>query len=263
MFGSGDRGTGLYAIGPNRDLLGRAAAKLVVARGVPARVDLSSTQLLGRLRPGARIIPSRITGRIFGDLAPGTPLAVVVGGRVRGLTESFEHEGDVRLAAMVPPAAFGSGSKRIEVFTVEGTGNARRLVRLQVERAKTYRFVERDGNTLIAGEGRELPVVPGAVAGSVDDLKADGPVIRVGGWAAHRGDRRPASRILVFAGERLVAQGRPDIPRDDIVRQLGAPAVSKSGYGFRVGSAGAKLSDIRVFAIYRNGASELPRYSGR
>ena len=80
------------------------------------------------------------------------------------------------------------------------------------------------------------------------------------GWAVDPDGRRPAERVLVFAGDRLVAQARPTVVRPDIVERFDSAKVERSGFELRGGAQGAGLDDLRVFAVAGDSASELPRY---
>jgi Sulfatase len=260
LFGSDDGGSGLYATGPGRDLLGESTRRLVTLARAPARIDLANAQVFAALRPGAAVIPSLLAGRVIGDVEAGTPIAVAVNGRVRGVSETFADGGETRLAVMVPPASFRPGRNRVDVLTIHRVGGRTELTALEVARPD-YRIVDRDGGQVLVTSGADLPLVDGSVQGAVDDLKRDGPAIRIGGWAASQRAKRPATRVLVFARGRLLAQGVPDITRADIPAKWNTPAVAKSGYAFRVSGAGLEPDDIRVVALYRGDAAELPVYS--
>jgi hypothetical protein len=262
LYGSDDGGRGLYASGPGRELLGRATSTLATESDRSTRVDFSDSQAFGSVRPSAPVIPTLFTGRITGAVKPGTPIAVAVDGRVRGVSETFGDGGETWLSVMVPPGSFRAGRNRIEVMTIDRMGARTRVTALDVTRAADYRLVERDGAQVLLRGETEIPVEGGKVDGAIDDLKPDGPSIRIGGWAASRAAERPATRLLVFAGDRLVAQGAPDSIRADIVRKWKTFDVAKSGYRFRVSGVGVGPEDIRVVALYRGEASQLPVYGG-
>jgi hypothetical protein len=260
MFGSDDGGRGLYTTGANRDLLGQPVESLRTTAKAPARVDFNSAQAFEPLRADAPVVPSLLSGRVTGNVPPGSAIAVAVNGRVRGISETFSAGGETRLAVMVPPDAFEPGRNRVDVLAIERIGGRTRLTALDVLRLD-YRVVDRDGEQVLVGGGEELPIGDGNVQGSIDDLKRDGPAIRIGGWAASAEAKRPATRVLVFAGDQLLAQGVPDIDRADIVANLKSSAVAKSGYAFRVSGAGVDTDEIRVVAVYGGEASELPVYN--
>jgi hypothetical protein len=259
LFGAGQGLGRLYGNGGNSDLLGRPVRGLAKAPPISGQLQLDGAELLDRFRPGAHLVPSFISGRISGGVAPGESLAVAVDGTIRGVTETFSHDDGVRIAAIVPVDSFHAGSNSVEAFVVSGTGGARRLAPLPTQRPASYRIVEEDGKTAIQSGGRRIDVSEGAIKGFVDSFLPDDQGARIAGWAVARDDRRAAERILVFAHGELVAQGAPTVDRPDIQAQMGDSA-AKSGFEVRAGVAGADAADFRVFAVYGGEATELPRY---
>jgi hypothetical protein len=263
LFGSDDGGARLYANGANPDLLGRPVARLASAPAGDVRVELDSSELLDDFRPGAHVVPSFVSGRIEGGLALGTSLAVAVNGRIGAITESFRgDDGDTRLAAIVPVSAFRAGANSLEIFAVAGRGAQRRLTSLATERPSEYRLREADGKTTVEGDGRTYEVEKGRLQGYVDQPQLDDQGFQLRGWAVDPDGPLPAERIVVFLDGRVVAQGQPTLQRPDIVENFGSDAVAKCGFELRGGAPGADLDDLRVVALGKDGASELPRYGG-
>ena len=120
LFGADDGGAGLYASGPDRDLLGRPVSGLGVAPRPAGRLDLDSTQLLTGLRAGAPIVPAFVTGRVDGAGREGSRVAVAINGRVRGVSVAFPYEDELRVAAMVPAGSFRRGSNVVDAYLVAG-----------------------------------------------------------------------------------------------------------------------------------------------
>ncbi|MEA2419855.1 MAG: hypothetical protein QOE60_2061 [Thermoleophilaceae bacterium] len=261
MFGAGDGTTRLYANGANADLLGRRTDRLRAGPSVAGRVELDSSAGLDDFRPGARLVPSFVSGRVQGAVQPGQSLAVSVNGTIRGVTESFAVADGVRLAAIVPASSFQAGPNAVRVFAVQGEGSARRLAPIATQGPGNHRLVERDGATTIQAGGQEIAVQDGAIDGFVDSFEPDDLGTRLGGWAVDVDVRRPAERILVFAGGRLVAQAGPTVDRGDIAAKFG-PGASRSGFEVRAPVRDADSADFRVFAIRGDRASELRRYGG-
>ena len=259
LFGSNDFGRGLYATGPASDLLDSSIAAAAVADSPDARVELDAAEAYGRVRPDARVLPALVSGRIIGDVAERAPLAIALNGRVRAVTTSFAHEGELRFAAMVAPQSFRDGPNTIDVFTIEGPPGARRLDRLPLERLERYRLVERDGASLVLGEGGATKIEGARVRGFVETLERDDSGIRVAGWAADVDSHRPATRILVFEGSRLVTQGSPTMIRRDVAKQLKDPAVAKSGFQLRASADEVDLSELRIVALAGDVGSDLPQ----
>ncbi len=102
---------GVYAIGPDPELIGRRVA--VRTGGQALTVD-----------PAAAELPSFVSGDGEG-LAPETELAVAVNGRVEATTRVYREGGRSRWAAMVPPSSLHAGANAIAVFTVLPEGELR------------------------------------------------------------------------------------------------------------------------------------------
>jgi hypothetical protein len=255
-FGSDDGGRRLYATGPHWDLLGRRPASLASAPAL-GRVELDSAHLLADFRPDSRLVPSFVSGRVVGELRPGTSVAVALGGRIRSVAQVFAAGDELRLAALVPAEAFEAGANSIDLFAVRPGG---RLAPLATGRPESYRLVEEDGEWRVEGGGVSAQLQEGAIEGFVDRYEIDDQGARVGGWAVAADGPKPAGRLLVFAGDELIAQGEPNRVRPDIVQRYGTAAVRRSGYELLGGGQGAELSDLRVIAISGDIASELPVY---
>jgi hypothetical protein len=111
------------------------------------------------------------------------------------------------------------------------------------------------------GEGRSVPVAPGAVAGFVERAQAPDPGhLALSGWAADPHRRKSISRVLVFLDGRLLATGKPQVSRPDVAKTYGPPA-ARSGYRFSIArlEAGSAARRVRVFAVSAGRASELER----
>jgi hypothetical protein len=126
VFGSGSGGSGLYAVGPHQELLGRPASALAATDGgaasaaIDAASELADVNLRGEL-------PAQLTGRISGAGAGRHDLAFAVNGRVVTVSRSFPWDGQERFSAFAPPQAFRSGRNLVEIFLVPPSGPPRRL----------------------------------------------------------------------------------------------------------------------------------------
>ncbi len=67
LFGADDGGAGLFAAGPDGDLLGRRVAQLEVADRAAGQLNLDSTELLVSFRTGSPTVPSFVTGTSAGQ----------------------------------------------------------------------------------------------------------------------------------------------------------------------------------------------------
>lgn len=133
LFGAGDWER-LYAVGPHRELLGRAAGEFaVVSSGDRATIEDELTRkLLGAMRPGLPFVPSPLQGYVEGAGAvAGRSLLVAVNGSIAAVAETYEVSGAVRFSALPPESAFRPGRNRIAFYWVDGpAGSVQQLTQL-------------------------------------------------------------------------------------------------------------------------------------
>jgi hypothetical protein len=123
----GDPWASAYRIGPHSELIGRRVPE--VAAGA-AHAEIANAELVARVDPAAKILPTRVTGRL-----PGTPpgamrdLAVAVNGRIRAVGRSFHLRGRRMefFSLLVPESALRRGRNSLEVLEVRRDGSLARL----------------------------------------------------------------------------------------------------------------------------------------
>ena len=117
---------------------------------------------------------------------------------------------------------------------------------------------------LISIDGSPIPVLPEAVEGKLDEVRAEGNFVRLLGWAGDVKNGQPAERILVFVNDALFFSGRTQVSRPDVARSYGKADLDRAGFSYRLPMSEFKgrSIDIRLFGV-SNGrvASEL-RYPG-
>jgi Sulfatase len=262
LFGSRDRGSGLFASGTDGDLVGLTPDWLPVIPGAEVVVELETPEQFASVKPNGPLIPAFVSGRLTGRASERERLAIAVNGRIQAVTQSyrdpFEDDEEVRFSAMIPVGALRAGSNRVEVYRVEGGGNLRRLVSLSSSPA---RIKTRNGREVIVlPSGKEVEVIPGAISGFIDDLASEDEALVVRGWAADLERRRIPDQVLVFARNRFAGAGAPTVSRPDVATARGR-SFELSGYRLSIPSGRAReltdVSRIRVFALSANRASEL------
>jgi hypothetical protein len=127
VFGSGSDGTGVYAVGPHQELLGRPVSGLGAADGAGASATIDAASELADVDLNQTDLPAQLTGRISGAGPGRHDLAIAVNGRVATVTQSFPWEGQERFSAFVPPEAFRSGRNDVEIFLMPAAGPPMRL----------------------------------------------------------------------------------------------------------------------------------------
>jgi hypothetical protein len=114
-------GHGIYAIGPNPELVGRPGPATAPASALRATID--QPQRLASIDTQSSFVPSNITGRLTGAGArAGLPLAVALNGRIAATAWSAQLDGDpgVILSFMVPPRLLRDGPNEARVYLIDG-----------------------------------------------------------------------------------------------------------------------------------------------
>jgi hypothetical protein len=112
---------------------------------------------------------------------------------------------------------------------------------------------------VVLGKQR-YPLAKRAASGYVDSAQRLGPTALITGWAANAATALPAERIVVFAGDELIAETGLTQPRPDVARALDSGAVD-FGFGLAL-SVPPGRRPVRVFALAGGHASELSYPSG-
>jgi hypothetical protein len=130
LFGTGSVRPGLiWAVGPDRELVGRPLAAAPLAGTLPASVRYDHPEELENWTPAAPWAPSHVSGVIDG-LGPGRNLALAVGGRIQAVARTYDYLGKTRFSFMAPETAFRVGANDVRVFAVTGSGRGVRLAAL-------------------------------------------------------------------------------------------------------------------------------------
>jgi hypothetical protein len=129
----GDPWATVYRVGPHRGLLDRRVAGLRVTGRGRARATVANTSLVQHVTPGAKLLPTRVTGRL-GRGRPGglRDLAVAVNGRIRAVGRSFRlrFRPDEFFSFVVPEDSLRPGRNTVEVFEVKPGGELTPLARV-------------------------------------------------------------------------------------------------------------------------------------
>ncbi len=253
VFGAGDGWASLFGTA------GDAAPAATGSSGV--RIALDAPGLLASVDPRAAVIPAFVTGVLSGSVSPGDRFAVAVNGRMAGTSSAYSAGSDIRVGVLVPPALLHAGSNRVAVFSVDGQGGATRFAGVERTDSELQASLAETGGHDVIREpgGKTIRVVAAPPQGSVDALTVQGRVITATGWAIDEQRKRPVEQVLVFAGDRLIASGRPSVARPDIADKFG-PGFQLSGFELTGVSPGASADtkSVRIFAVSGTRAWEMP-----
>jgi Sulfatase len=131
LFGSGDRGPGLFGIGPRPSMHRTAVARwpMLPAGHTRAVLDPPGSDL--EVRAGASSVPVKVSGRLIGPAARRpTDVAVAIDGTIVATAPTVGPDPNVRrvISVLVPESALRMGHNRLEVFAIE---RRQRLVALR------------------------------------------------------------------------------------------------------------------------------------
>ena len=259
LFGAGDGFAGVFGAGPRPELVGRAVAGAPSAGPADFRVEFDFRPEYSSFVPDAAGVPAFVTGRLSGAAKGDETVAIAINGRIAAVTHSYLDGSELRVGALVAPAAFRAGANRVEAFAVEGSGSRVRLAGAGRAADEGARLVRRDGDlAVVLPGGRAIAVEPGVADGFVDSVSAEGGRLSVAGWATEGGHKGPVDNLLLFAGDRLLQATPPGGQRPDLTELFGAQ-VQPAGYEFSgIGSSeGLSGKDLRVFAVVGERASEI------
>jgi hypothetical protein len=245
LFGSGSWSR-VYAIGPNRQLLGRRVPASVPSSG--ASVSIDGGDLLRDVDPSSQLSPGHLTGRAStGPL----DLAVAVNGRIAAVTRTYTVDGDQHWAAFVPDPAFRRHGNTVAVYAVRD-GKLERL-RGGVGAAEWSLH----GDELRSGD-RVARIRPGALDGLVEDWYRERESVRFGGWAGDARRGRLADVVLVFSNGRFVYSGTTAVARKRIpFAGKGPDQAVRIGFVFDLPRSVIAKGPLRFFAVRGDSASEL------
>jgi hypothetical protein len=257
LFGSGSW-DGVYGIGPNARLVGRAVESLGIAARGAMTASLATETLFRSVDLDSSLSPSHVHGRLEGEGADaGVELAVAVHGRIAAVTRSYAVGDDVRFDAWVPDSIFREGENDVAVYAVVPETGARALARLGGTGDGAGYELADSGTAITTAEGSEIVVRRGAVDGEVEDWFFEQDTVRIGGWAGVIEERVPADVVLVFADGELAYSGSPSVGRADLAGRY--PGLGRSGFVAQLPRdvVDEEDAELRFFAIENGVASEL------
>ena len=256
--------SGLFAIGPWRELLDREVDDLPLAEpsAVATVIDVGQLQLSFARDDAPRVVQGRLVGESAVDLV----LAVngTICATTRGLAEG--SDGLRHFMLFVPQSALDDEGNRLALYVVAGSpqgaldGRGAVLHPVSPGLGAYELRTDGEGPRLLDAQGQIIPVVTDALRGRYQvRVPAPGDVA-VTGWAYDARQKRPVKAVVVFADGRFLFAVSADADSPSLVEKFGQGA-SQAGYRVvlreeRLG--GAAFSAVRIFAVSAAGeATEL------
>ena len=116
--------SGLYSLGPHGSLVGRALSTLEVGAPAETVARIARAGAFDDVDLHADVLPLHVRGRLRGGLREPVSLAVSVNGVIAATTLSYREGGEWTFGSMVPEQALVQGANDVDVFLVDGPGEA-------------------------------------------------------------------------------------------------------------------------------------------
>lgn len=260
LFGSRTPLETLVLKGRHSNLIGERIADL--PQGAPltaAKVRAEGLAYFENVRLTGTFLPALFRGSIVGiddtALLP-LDLAVAVNGRIWSTTATTSwNDSSAYFSTMIPEAAFRDGNNSVDIFRIVPLKGSPRLHLIRFGRPRGIEL-SRDASeaeTLIYSDGREVPVTATwkEIRGNLESILIDGNDLIIRGWAADLVSNQPAQAVLIFSGQRLIADLMPRYPRPDVASSFKSDALLYSGFSAVIPADlnQSKAGDFRVFVV--------------
>jgi hypothetical protein len=255
-------------------VLGRKPAQLQMALGPSGTFHSPSSFLLSGVEQHGAILAVTLEGTV--ESPPRSPagdvIAVAIDDTIRATTESFSWSGASRFfSVQLPEAAFDGADHRVSLYLVSDGDQGLMLRAMRWLESRPLRIgpATARSEVILPPAGREIPVLSSAdsfnFGYSLDRAYSQGDVAGLVGWAGDITNSRVPEQFAIFIEGQSLFAGPPDLERPDVVQVYG-PAFLRSGFGPHLSRsallAAAErdpgLATLRVFAIFSEGAREIP-----
>ena len=256
------------------DLLGRRIGRLETGDAADLGVEIEEVEFRGGNQAneplGWRLCgwlnnPGAVDGEII--------LAIGIDHVIRGIAAAVVVSDEFAWwATVVEGVSRPKSGCRIDVFRVIRSGPQLRLERIAKHCRKESSVPDKSRFPAQTrppwwndGEDLPKPSSPASVQGFIDEVRIDGGVVTLRGWARDVETRTPASRVVVLLAGKPLRAVRPWLSRPDVAQAYGDPPAT---YGFIVEIPMVLLSEtepseITVIALNDRQASAELAWSGQ
>jgi hypothetical protein len=252
MYTSLDR---LVPKGPYPALIGQALANLRLGQSSTLQFHSEDVKYLEHVNPESGFLPALFRAHILETDDSNLPIAIALNGRIWVTTTTSEWDGKQNyFSVLLPPAAFKEGKNTVGVYQIDesdgkllpiGWSDESQTIRLSYDSSGAMK--------LVLSDRREIPVnrERGVMQGNLDSVRLVGNILVFSGWAGDIAENRPASEVLIFAGEELVSRVEPESSRQDVADAHQRQGLLHSGFHaiVPVDVIKSHASDIRVILV--------------
>lgn len=233
---------GVAGVGPYGGLVGQPVAALDVTKNEDLRWSLEHGASLGEVDRDSGKVQTLLTGRI--ELPDGSSphdVLIVLNGTVAGVGYvSRDSASGGAIRGLVAEELVHDGPNEVDILVPDGSGwvsGSADVLRLE----------------LYAGDGKKIELQKeGSRRIQVDSVTATDSGWTVGGWSADVTAKVVPDTIYVFAGDRLLASGPPNVDNANVVRWFGSDDLLRSGFSFEIDGAAvpAGVDQLTVVAEF-------------
>lgn len=241
--------------GPYPALIGRALADLRVGQSSALRFYSEDVKFLEHVNPESGFLPALFRAHILEADDSNLPIAIGLNGQIWVTTITSEWDDKQNyFSVLLPPAAFKEGKNMVEVYQIDesdgkllpiGWSDESQTIRLSYDSSGPIK--------LILSDRRKIPInrERGVIQGNLDTVRLVGNMLVLSGWAGDIAENRPASEVLIFAGEELLSRVKPESSRQDVADAHQRQGLLHSGFHALVPVEVVKshASEIRVILV--------------
>lgn len=219
---------GVASVGEHGSLVGRPTTDMTISSDESFRWSLDLGSELDEVDRSTGMVQTLVTGRIEAEtLPPSDELLVVVNDVVAGIAHlSRDSATSAAVTGLISEDLVEDGANDVDLLIPDENGEWVAGTNDDI----TLELVADDGHVIDVG-------VEGSRRVQVDSVELAENVWEVTGWAADVEDKLTPDMVYLFAGNRLLASGPPNVDNQNVVRWFESEDLLRSGFTFEVESS--------------------------
>lgn len=211
-------------------------------------------------------LPAILEGSVVDEkeLAQQYLLAIVLNNKIVAITGTDgTAERSKLFSTIIPETDFIEGNNSIEIYLLGGSPQAPKLSKLEEIDPRSF-FVTQDssGYHLADNDNHLWTLRTNSLKGFIDKVDRSGDTILIRGWSANIESKKPATRIILFSGDRFITAVPVWQSRRDVEQSFKAPSLAISGFVLELTESVATNGPLRIFSIEGEHAAELSYPAG-
>jgi hypothetical protein len=266
LFGTGStRPEGIYKLREYSDLLDRKVSDFGTIGWAGLKIEIDNTYLFANVDPDSRFIPTHITGRVLWNSKIIEPikLAVAVNNQIAAVSRTYRRKEKIAMFSfIIPESSFHKGNNNVDVYVVEKAPDEKPIL-LKANGRLTVTYSLSSRNNLKTSEGKNIPIKPDAIQGSLDGVELKESHVIVHGWAADVEKSRLPDKIVMFSKEGYFFSGYLNRDRPDVVNYFKNKRLNRAGFYYMFPKRMIKYlsnDELRVFAVLGDKVASELRY---